>query len=114
MLREAARRYGATVMAVRGQWVACNARHTIEQRLAKWLLITRDRVGAEIQITQDTVAMMLGVRRASVVTVLGRFVDEGIVGHGYARLRILDGVRLGRIACPCYAKAAELLRAGAA
>ena len=114
MLREAARRYTAAVMAVRGQWVACNARHTIEQRLAKWLLVTRDRVGDEIQITQDTVAMMLGVRRASVVTVLGRFVDDGLVAHGYARVRILDDGRLGAISCPCYAKAAALLRAGAA
>ena len=113
MLREAARRYTAAVMAIRGQWVACNARHTIEQRLAKWLLVTRDRVGDEIQITQDTVAMMLGVRRASVVTVLGRFVDEGLVGHGYARVRVLDDARLGNLACSCYAKAAALLRAGA-
>jgi CRP-like cAMP-binding protein len=110
MLREAARRYTAAVMAVRGQWVACNARHTIEQRLAKWLLVTRDRVGDEIQITQDTVAMMLGVRRASVVTVLGRFVDEGVVGHGYARVRILDDARLAALSCPCYAKASALLR----
>ena len=39
--------------------------------------------------------MMLGVRRASVVTVLGRFVDDGLVAHGYARVRILDGARLG-------------------
>ena len=48
-LRESARRYYAAVIAVRGQWIACNARHTIEQRLAKWLLGTRDRVGEEIQ-----------------------------------------------------------------
>src|SRR6202035_1892473 len=81
-LHEAARRYASAVQAIRGQWVACNARHTIEQRLAKWLLATRDRVGDEIQITQDVVAMMLGVRRASVVTVLGRFVDHGLVAHG--------------------------------
>ena len=112
VLRDAARTYAAAVLAVRGQWIACNARHTIEQRLAKWLLVTRDRVGDEIQITQDTVAMMLGVRRASVVTVLGRFVDDGLVGHGYARVRILDDEGLQSISCPCYAKAAELLRAG--
>jgi CRP-like cAMP-binding protein len=111
-LRDAARRYGAAVMAVRGQWVACNARHTIEQRLAKWLLATRDRVGDEIQITQDVVAMMLGVRRASVVTVLGRFVDDGLVAHGYARVRIVDDARLASVACSCYARAAELLRNG--
>lgn len=111
---EATRRYAASVISVRGQWVACNARHTIEQRLAKWLLVTRDRVGDEIHITQDTVAMMLGVRRASVVTALGRFVDEGIVGHGYARVRVIDDVRLRSLACPCYAKAMELLREGAA
>jgi len=114
MLREAARRYVAAVQAIRGQWVACNARHTIEQRLAKWLLSTRDRVGDEIQITQDVVAMMLGVRRASVVTVLGRFVDDGLVAHGYARVRIVDGPRLAAVSCACYAKAAELLRAGLA
>jgi CRP-like cAMP-binding protein len=110
-LRHAARRYVTAVVAVRGQWIACNARHTIEQRLAKWLLATRDRVGGEIQITQDVVAMMLGVRRASVVTVLGRFVDDGLVAHGYARVRILDDDRLQAVACPCYAKAADLLRA---
>jgi CRP-like cAMP-binding protein len=113
-LREAARRYVSAVQAIRGQWVACNARHTIEQRLAKWLLTTRDRVGDEIQITQDVVAMMLGVRRASVVTVLGRFVDDGLVSHGYARVRVTDGARLAAVSCPCYAKAAEFLRAGLA
>ncbi|GAC1614385.1 MAG: Crp/Fnr family transcriptional regulator [Candidatus Elarobacter sp.] len=110
-LRDASRCYVAAVQAVRGQWVACNARHTIEQRLAKWLLTTRDRVGDEIQITQDIVATMLGVRRASVVTVLRRFVDDGLVSHGYARVRILDGARLAAVSCPCYAKAAEFLRA---
>jgi len=47
-LREAGRRYLAASRAIRGQWVACNARHTIEQRLAKWLLSARDRVGDEI------------------------------------------------------------------
>jgi CRP-like cAMP-binding protein len=109
-LREIARRYVSTVLCVRGQWVACNARHTIEQRLAKWLLATRDRVGDEIQITQDVVAMMLGVRRASVVTVLGRLVNEGLVAHGYARMRIIDDVRLMEVACPCYRRSAALLR----
>lgn len=111
-LCETARRYAAAVIAVRGQWIACNARHTIEQRLAKWLLVTRDRVGDEIQITQDTVAMMLGVRRASVVTVLGRFVDDGLVAHGYARVRIVDGRRLSEVACSCYKAAAAILRSG--
>jgi CRP-like cAMP-binding protein len=112
--REAARRYTAATQAIRGQWVACNARHTIEQRLAKWLLTTRDRVGEEVQITQDIVAMLLGVRRASVVTVLGRFVDTGLVAHGYARVRVLDAARLAAVSCSCYARAAELLRAGLA
>lgn len=113
-LREAGRRYVAAARAIRGQWVACNARHTIEQRLAKWLLTARDRVGDEIQITQDIVAMMLGVRRASVVTVLGRFVDDGLVAHGYARVRIVDDARLGAVSCACYARAAEFLRVGLA
>ena len=114
VLREAGRRYLAASRAIRGQWVACNARHTIEQRLAKWLLTARDRVGDEIQITQDVVAMMLGVRRASVVTVLGRFVDDGLVAHGYARVRIVDDTRLAAVSCPCYARAAEFLRNGLA
>jgi CRP-like cAMP-binding protein len=113
-LRESGRRYLSAARAIRGQWVACNARHTIEQRLAKWLLTARDRVGDEIQITQDIVAMMLGVRRASVVTVLGRFVDDGLVAHGYARVRIVDDARLGDVSCPCYKRAAEFLRVGLA
>ena len=113
-LRDSVLRYLTALRAVRGQWIACNARHTIEQRLAKWLLTTRDRVGDEIQITQDVIAMMLGVRRASVVTALGRFVDDGMVAHGYARVRVTDPVRLAGVSCGCYAKAAELLRAGLA
>ncbi|BDE06867.1 cyclic nucleotide-binding protein [Vulcanimicrobium alpinum] len=111
-LREAVMRYVGAVLTLRGQWVACNARHTIEQRLAKWLLATRDRVGDDIQITQDVIAMMLGVRRASVVTVLGRFVDDGLVAHGYARVRMLDDARLASIACLCYERSVELLRRG--
>jgi CRP-like cAMP-binding protein len=104
------RTYIAAVFALRGQWVACNGRHTIEQRLAKWLLITRDRINNdEIQITQDTIAMMLGVRRASVVTVLGRFVDDGMVAHGYARVRVVDNARLANVACGCYGVAARTL-----
>ena len=114
VLHASARRYVSAVQAIRGQWVACNARHTIEQRLAKWLLATRDRVGDEIQITQDIVAMMLGVRRASVVTVLGRFVDSGLVAHGYARVRVVDDTGLKGVACPCYGKAVEFLRVGLA
>ncbi len=112
--RGAVRRYVAATQAVRGQWVACNARHTIEQRLAKWLLGTRDRVGDDVQITQDIIAMMLGVRRASVVTVLGRFVDSGLVAHGYARIRVLDPAGLAAVSCSCYSKAAEMLRTGLA
>jgi CRP-like cAMP-binding protein len=111
-LRHAMTAYARNVIAMRGQWVACNARHTVEQRLAKWLLLTRDRVGDEIAITQDMVAMMLGVRRASVVTALGRFVGEGTVAHGYAKLRVLDDASLRQTACPCYAKAADVLFAG--
>jgi maltoporin len=53
--------------------------------------------------------MMLGVRRASVVTVLGRFVDEGIVNHGYARIGVVDDRGLRARACNCYARAADLL-----
>ncbi len=111
-LRDAIFRYLAALRSIRGQWIACNARHTIEQRLAKWLLATRDRVGDEIMITQDVVAMMLGVRRASVVTALGRFVSDGLVVHGYARVRVVDPIRLSGVSCGCYAKAAELLREG--
>ena len=108
-LRDRAMRYAWAALAVRGQWVACNARHTIEQRLAKWLLVARDRVGEELQITQDVIATMLGVRRASVVTVLGRFVDDGIVAHGYARLKVVDEERLRGISCVCYQRSAELI-----
>jgi CRP-like cAMP-binding protein len=108
-LRETALAYATAVLAVRGQWVACNARHTVEQRLAKWLLLTGDRLGSDIKITQDMVATMLGVRRASVVTALSRFVDEGIVRHGYARMEILDDTRLKDYACVCYAQANALL-----
>jgi CRP-like cAMP-binding protein len=108
-LRAAAHDYTRAVLSVRGQWVACNDRHTIEQRLAKWLLVTRDRVGEDIHVTQDIIAMMLGVRRASVVTVLGRFVEDGLVSHGYGRISVRDDERLQARSCGCYSRTVDLL-----
>jgi CRP-like cAMP-binding protein len=86
------------------QSVACNRLHPIEQRLARWLLMTHDRAGQdEFYLTQEFLALMLGVRRASVNEGAGRLRAEGILTYRRGHLKIVDRDRLERSACECYA-----------
>ena len=85
------------------QSVACNALHTIEQRYARCLLEIRDRVGEdEFALTQDALADMLGVRRASITVAAGALHRADIVEHGHKHIVIRDAARLERTACECY------------
>src|SRR5262249_35578061 len=71
------------------QSTACNARHGIEQRMCRWLLMTRDRVGAdEFVLTQEFLAQMLGVRRPSVTVAAGILHRAGLVSYHRGMVRI--------------------------
>lgn len=85
------------------QTAACNRRHTIEQRLARWLLAIRDCVEKdELLITQEFIANMLGVRRAGVTVALGSLQKAEIVRSTRGKITILDRLGLSARACECY------------
>jgi CRP-like cAMP-binding protein len=82
---------------------ACNARHAVEQRLCRWLLMCSDVLERrEIQLPQDVFAKMLGVQRTSVNPILQKLRGEGLISLGRARLIIEDRPALMASACECY------------
>ena len=87
-------------MAVAG---ACNRLHTMEQRCARWLLMTHDRVdGAEFTLTQDFLAKMLGIRRAGVNEVAASFKQSGVIRYSRGKIFVVDRGGLEILACECY------------
>ena len=90
-------------MAHFGQSVACNRLHTVPQRMARWLCLTHDRVGADhFPITQEFLAQMLGVRRQTVSEVAAEFQAAGVLHYQLGRMTIDDRPALERAACECY------------
>jgi CRP-like cAMP-binding protein len=93
------------------QSTACNAVHSVEQRLARWLLMARDRVEKnEFPLTQEFAAMMLGVSRPTVSVVAGTLQRAGLIKYHRGRVTILDGKALETASCECYRAATEPLR----
>jgi CRP-like cAMP-binding protein len=83
--------------------VACNGRHSLKQRLARWLLAMRDRVDSDtLFITQDLLADMLGVYRPSITHVVRELELAGVVARGRREITILDRDGLIRESCECY------------
>lgn len=98
-------RYTHALMIQMAQGVACNRLHSIEQRAARWLLTTRDRVGGPTYpLTQEFLAQMLGVRRASVSEVASELQGEGLITYSRGIITILDPAGLEARACVCYRK----------
>jgi CRP-like cAMP-binding protein len=82
---------------------ACNRKHSIEQRCARWLLLTHDRAGRDtIELTQQFLSQMLGVRRATVNAVMGSLHEAGCVDYTRGRVTILDRGCLEKVSCDCY------------
>ena len=101
-------KYTQAMLAQVTQNAACNGLHNIEQRFARWLLESRDRIGSdELQLTQEFISEMLGVRRAGVNEVSCRFEDSGAVHKSHGRLRITDASKLEAASCECYRVLAE-------
>ena len=96
-------RYAAMLLAELAQTAACNRLHTVEERTARWLLHAADRAEtSELQLTHEFVAMMLGVRRASVTVVVGGFVAAGLIVAERRRINVADPEGLRSYACNCY------------
>ncbi|NMG21338.1 Crp/Fnr family transcriptional regulator [Brasilonema bromeliae SPC951] len=98
-------RYTQTLFNQVAQSAACNCLHCIEKRFCRWLLMTHDRVQSdEFLLTQEFLAQMLGVRRASVSQVASIFQKAGIISYSRGQMRILDRTGLQAASCECYAK----------
>jgi CRP-like cAMP-binding protein len=94
------------------QSTACNAVHSVEQRLARWLLMAQDRMGTdEFPLTQEFVAMMLGATRPTVTVVAGTLQRAGLIMYHRGRVTILDREKLESASCECYRATTDLLRA---
>ena len=96
-------RYTQALHEQTAQSVACNRRHAIDERCARWLLMTQDRVGTdEFGLTQDFLAFMLGVRRASVTVAAGMLQQAGLIRYHRGRITIVDRSGLEAASCECY------------
>jgi CRP-like cAMP-binding protein len=86
------------------QHAVCNRLHSVEQRLAKWLLEVRDKVDSdEIRLTHDFLSHMLGIRRSGVTVAIGALEQNGLITHRRSSLTIVDRAGLEDSACECYA-----------
>jgi CRP-like cAMP-binding protein len=97
------RRYSYSQWAQLSQSSVCNLYHPIEARLARWLLMTRDRMEAnEFAITQEFLSSMLGVRREGVNKAAGKLQQQRLISYARGTLTILKPVDLEAVACKCY------------
>jgi len=82
---------------------ACNARHDVHQRCARWLLAADDHMhGRQFHLSQELLAVMLGVRRQSVSAVAAAFQDAGFITYKHGHITIRDRTGLEKAACECY------------
>jgi hypothetical protein len=95
--------YVHALMTLQGQNIVCGIRHNLHQRVARWLLMTLDRIdGNDIATTHDLMARMLGARRASVTEVIGDLEMAQALTHTRGQLTVLDRGKLESLACECY------------
>jgi CRP-like cAMP-binding protein len=102
-LYDLVRRYAQAYSLFSMQATACNGLHAVEERCAKWLLMTHDRVGADrFLLTHEFFAVMLGVRRATVTVVAKTFQSAGLIQYARGVVTILDREGLKEASCECY------------
>ncbi len=102
-LQEALFRYTYALMAQVSQTAACNRFHEAEQRLSRWLLMTRDRVGAdEFLLTHEFLAHMLGLRRVGITEAASTLKRRKLINYARGKIQILDVKGLKASSCTCY------------
>jgi CRP-like cAMP-binding protein len=111
-LRRAVYGYAGSLMGQIGQTAACNRFHQVNARLARWLLMTRDRLEcSEFRVTQEFLSAMLGVRRVGVTEAASAFQHQHLIEYSRGVIKILDHAGLEAACCSCYSS--DSIRAGA-
>ena len=102
-LRRLLNRYTQSVMTFLAQTSACNRRHSMEERCARWLLLTHDRVGRDtFDLTHLFLSQMLGVRRASVTVAAGILQKAGLIEYTRGSITVTNRKGLEEASCECY------------
>jgi CRP-like cAMP-binding protein len=103
VLRKRLLRYEQEIAALAAQIAACNRLHDANQRMARWILMSHDRLGGdELHLTHEFLAHMLGMRRASVTVALGFLQKKNLIKYTKGTVEIRDRSRLEAAACECY------------
>lgn len=103
ILQRALLRYTHALMTQISQSVVCNARHQVEGRLARWLLMYHDRVDSdEFELTHEFMANMLGVRRPGISEIANRLQEQGLISYQRGRITILNRAEMEKTVCECY------------
>ncbi|HWR12505.1 MAG TPA: Crp/Fnr family transcriptional regulator [Rectinemataceae bacterium] len=96
-------RYIMALLSQMAQTAVCNRHHTIDQQLCRWLLLSMDRLsGNVLNMTQELIADMLGVRREGVTEAAGKLQDAGLISYSRGCLTVLDRPGLEKRVCECY------------
>lgn len=102
-LQKLLHRYLHSLLTQISQSAVCNRFHTVEARLARWLLMTHDRIESdEFRLTQEFLSHMLGVRREGVSKAAAAFQTQGFINYSRGYITILNRAGLERLACKCY------------
>ena len=110
-LHETATRYAQALLVFSMQCTACNGLHTVDERCARWLLMSHDRAGSDtFELTQEFLSIMLGVRRATVTLTVGAFQRAGMIDYRRKEITILDRDALTHTSCECYSAVQSFYR----
>lgn len=109
-LRKAIISYKLYAFAQAQQNVACNAHHTVQQKLCKWLTRTHDLVGDDLPLAQEFIAIMIGVRRTSVSDAARELHKVGMIDYSRGKIRVISKDKLEKGACECARHFRELYR----
>jgi hypothetical protein len=96
-------RYGQAFFIMTAQNLACNRRHGVDGRLARWLLMSQDRAKSdEMELTQEFLSIMLGARRAGISVAASKLQMSGLISYRRGRIHIVDRQGLEATSCECY------------
>src|SRR6202140_4823575 len=97
-------RYTQALITQMAQTAVCNRHHTVDQQLARWLLLSLDRLSHnKLSMTQELIADMLGVRREGVTEAAGKLHKLGVIRYVRGQITVLDRPKLEELCCECYA-----------